>query len=140
MTITSGLWFSTASIITSCCNEGFGTCMRRARPTAGCGTSPSPPISLEVSTMMTRFVSAKIRAASRSIVVLPTPGFPRSKMLSPELIKSAIISIVPYTALPTRQVRPTISPRLLRIAEIRCSVRSRPARLSASKLPMRSVT
>ena len=56
MTITSGLWFSTASIITSCCREGWATCMRRARPTAGWGTSPSPPISLEVSTMTTRFL------------------------------------------------------------------------------------
>ena len=54
MTMTSGLWFSTASIITSCWSIGSRTCMRRARPTAGCGTSPSPPISLEVSTMITR--------------------------------------------------------------------------------------
>ena len=37
MTITSGMWFSTASIITACCSAGVGTCMRRARPTAGCG-------------------------------------------------------------------------------------------------------
>ena len=41
--------------ITLCCCEGSGTCMRRAPPMAGCGTSPSPPISLEVSTMTTRF-------------------------------------------------------------------------------------
>lgn len=34
------------------------TCMRRALPMAGCGTSPSPPISLEVSTMTTRLCSS----------------------------------------------------------------------------------
>ncbi len=50
--------------------------MRRARPTAGCGISPSPPISLEVSTITTRLLSASTRAASRSMVVLPTPGRP----------------------------------------------------------------
>lgn len=32
--------------------------MRRALPMAGCGTSPSPPISLEVSTMTTRLCSS----------------------------------------------------------------------------------
>ena len=37
--------------MTLCCWDGSGTCMRRAPPMAGCGTSPSPPISLEVSTM-----------------------------------------------------------------------------------------
>ena len=55
MMITSGMWFSTASIITSCWNSGVATCMRRARPMAGWGMSPSPPISLEVSTTTTRF-------------------------------------------------------------------------------------
>mmetsp|Transcript_10336 Transcript_10336/g.43999 ORF Transcript_10336/g.43999 Transcript_10336/m.43999 type:complete len:215 (+) Transcript_10336:866-1510(+) len=50
----SGVWFSTASIITRCCCEGSGTCMRRAPPMAGCGTSPSPPISLLVSMITTR--------------------------------------------------------------------------------------
>jgi hypothetical protein len=34
------------------------TCMRRAPPMAGCGTSPSPPISLEVSTITTRLCSS----------------------------------------------------------------------------------
>jgi hypothetical protein len=46
------MWFSTASTMTRCCCDGSGTCMRRAPPMAGCGTSPSPPISLEVSTCM----------------------------------------------------------------------------------------
>jgi hypothetical protein len=31
------MWFSTASIITSCCIEGVRTCIRRALPIAGCG-------------------------------------------------------------------------------------------------------
>jgi hypothetical protein len=48
------MWFSTASTMTRCCCDGSGTCMRRAPPMAGCGTSPSPPISLEVSTCVLR--------------------------------------------------------------------------------------
>ncbi len=55
MTITSGMWFSTASIITACWSSGYGTCIRRARPMPGCGMSPSPAISLLVSTTTTRF-------------------------------------------------------------------------------------
>lgn len=39
--------------MTLCCRDGSGTCMRRAPPMAGCATSPSPPISFEVSTMTT---------------------------------------------------------------------------------------
>ena len=35
--------------------------------------------------MTTRLVSARMRAASRSMVVLPTPGRPRSRMLLPRL-------------------------------------------------------
>ena len=88
ITITSGLWFSTASIITSCCKAGVETCMRLARPTAGWGTSPSPPISLEVSTITTRLFSARRRAASRSMVVLPIPGRPNNSKLLPLSIKS----------------------------------------------------
>lgn len=49
--ITSGMWFSTASIMTLCCNDGSGTCILRAFPIAECGISPSPPISLLVSTI-----------------------------------------------------------------------------------------
>ena len=48
-TITSGVWFCTASMSTWCCESGLGTCMRRAAPMPGCGMSPSPPISFEVS-------------------------------------------------------------------------------------------
>ncbi len=140
ITITSGLWFSTASIITSCWRSGWLTCMRRARPMAGCGTSPSPPISLEVSTITTRLLSASTRAASRSMVVLPTPGGPIISTLCPLSTRSWMMSIVPYTARPTRQVMPTISPRRLRMAEMRCSVRSMPARLSASKAPTPATT
>ena len=76
MTMTWGMWFSTASIITSCCSDGVRTCIRRALPIAGCGMSPSPAISFDVSTTTTRLPrsSASTRAASRSIVVLPMPG------------------------------------------------------------------
>ena len=78
MTMTWGMWFSTASIITSCCRLGVRTCIRRAFPIAGCGMSPSPAISFEVSTTTTRLPcsSASTRAASRSMVVLPMPGRP----------------------------------------------------------------
>ena len=51
-----------------------------------------------------------------------------------------MISIVPNTARPMRQVRPTIFPFRLRIAEMRCSVRSMPARLSSPNVPMWSTT
>ncbi len=47
--MTWGMWFSTASIITSCWRLGVRTCIRRALPIAGCGMSPSPAISFEVS-------------------------------------------------------------------------------------------
>ena len=136
------MWFSTASIITACCSVGVRTCMRRASPMPGCGMSPSPAISLEVSTMMTRLwsSSASTRATSRSMVVLPTPGRPRSRTLCPDSTMSRMMSIVPNTARPMRQVRPTTLPARLRMAEMRCSVRSMPARLSSPKAPMCSTT
>ena len=133
ITITSGMWFSTASIITWCCSSGFGTCIRRALPIPRCGMSPSPPISFEVSTITTRrpSSSAKTRAASRSIVVLPTPGAPSSSTLRPDSTRSRMAPAEPVTARPTRQVSPTIRPRRFRIAEMRCSVLGIPARLSS---------
>ncbi len=97
ITITSGMWFSTASIITACCMVGVVTCIRRACPMAGWGISPSPAISFEVSTMMTRLPksSARTRATSRSMVVLPTPGRPSSRTLLPDWIRSSITFMVP---------------------------------------------
>ncbi len=97
MTMTCGMWFSTASIITSCWSDGVRTCIRRALPMAGCGMSPSPAISFEVSTTTTRLrcSSASTRAASRSIVVLPMPGRPMIRIDFPVSTKSAMISIVP---------------------------------------------
>ena len=97
MTMTWGMWFSTASIMTSCCIEGVRTCIRRALPMAGWGMSPSPAISFEVSTTTTRLPksSAMTRAASRSIVVLPMPGRPMMRIDFPVSTKSAMISIVP---------------------------------------------
>ena len=139
MTTTSGMWFSTASIMIACCSAGEGTCMRRARPMPGCGMSPSPAISLEVSTTITRLPrsSASTRAASRNSVVLPTPGRPSRSVERPVSMTSRTMSTVPTTARPTRQVRPTIWPRRLRSAEMRCRVRSMPARLSGPKAPTR---
>ena len=142
MTMTWGMWFSTASIITSCWSDGVRTCIRRALPMAGCGMSPSPAISLEVSTTTTRLPrsSARTRAASRSIVVLPMPGRPMIRIDFPVSTKSVMISIVPYTARPMRQVSPTILPLRLRMALMRWSVRSMPARLSSPNEPMCSTT
>mmetsp|Transcript_8812 Transcript_8812/g.18858 ORF Transcript_8812/g.18858 Transcript_8812/m.18858 type:complete len:220 (-) Transcript_8812:3137-3796(-) len=134
---TSGMWFSTASIMTRCCLSAFGTCMRRAFPMAGCGTSPSPPISLDVSMMTTRFFSStdSTRATSRMTVVLPTPGLPS---ISTEWLlstRSRIMSMCPSTALPTRHVSPMMCPLRFRMALIRCSVPAMPARLSAPNTP-----
>src|SRR6476469_351057 len=142
MTMTWGMWFSTASIITSCCSDGVRTCIRRALPMAGWGMSPSPAISFEVSTTTTRLPcsSARTRAASRSIVVLPMPGRPMIRIDFPVSTKSLMISIVPYTARPIRHVSPTIFPFRFRIALIRCRVRSIPARLSSPNDPMCSTT
>ena len=52
--------------------------MRLARPMPECAMSPSPPISLEVSTMTTRLLcpTDSRRAISRITVVFPTPGRP----------------------------------------------------------------
>ena len=104
--------------------------------------SPSPAISLLVSTTTTRLPmsSASTRAASRSIVVLPIPGRPMIRIDFPVSTKSLMISIVPNTARPIRQVSPTILPLRLRIALIRWSVRSMPARLSSPNVPMCSTT
>mmetsp|Transcript_45619 Transcript_45619/g.87249 ORF Transcript_45619/g.87249 Transcript_45619/m.87249 type:complete len:305 (+) Transcript_45619:729-1643(+) len=136
--ITSGMWFSTASIITRCCSDGSATCMRRAPPIAGWGTSPSPPISLEVSTMTTRLFSSSesTRASSRITVVLPTPGRPRKRMESLPSNKSRIISTCPVTERPTRHVRPTMFPRRLRMQLMRCKVPGIPALLSPPNSPM----
>ena len=104
--------------------------------------SPSPAISLLVSTITTRFATSSLRtrALSRRSVVLPTPGRPRSRTLCPASMTSRTMSTVPNTARPTRSVRPMTSPARLRIAEIRCSVRSIPARLSFPNVPTRLVT
>ena len=51
-----------------------------------------------------------------------------------------MMRIVPNTARPTRQVRPTMRPLRLRMQEMRCSVRSMPARLSLVNSPMRATT
>mmetsp|Transcript_8349 Transcript_8349/g.22291 ORF Transcript_8349/g.22291 Transcript_8349/m.22291 type:complete len:259 (+) Transcript_8349:1625-2401(+) len=137
ITTTSGMWFSTASIITRCCSSGSGTCMRRARPMPTCGMSPSPPISLLVSTMMTRLCKSSDRARLTSLiaVVLPTPGLPKKRMLAPERTMSATMRALPLMARPARQVSPMMRPARLRMQLIRCRVRSMPARLSPPKVP-----
>ena len=95
--------------------------------------------------------SASRRAISRMAVVLPTPGLPSSSTDAGRLkeeeeeeedgdgerpeTRSAAASAEPRTARPTRHVRPTTLPSLLRSAETRCSVRSTPALLSSPNSP-----
>mmetsp|Transcript_6502 Transcript_6502/g.26346 ORF Transcript_6502/g.26346 Transcript_6502/m.26346 type:complete len:344 (-) Transcript_6502:11-1042(-) len=141
-TITSGVWFCTASMSTWCCESGLGTCMRRAAPMPGCGMSPSPPISFEVSTITTRRAmppdsreTESTRAISRIAVVFPTPGLPRSKTLRPLRNRSKTKSALPSMALPTRAVSPTTLPARLRMTETRCNVSLTPARLSPPTSP-----
>ena len=45
--------------------------------------------------MTTRRLSASTRAASRSMVVLPTPGGPSSNTLWPDSTRSWMMSMVP---------------------------------------------
>lgn len=137
MTTTSGMWFSTASIITRCCSSVFGTCILLARPIAGCGTAPSPAISFEVSTMTTLLdaSSASTLATSRRMVVFPTPGLPSMSTLLLLSMRFWMSFTLPNTALPTLQVSPTGSPSRSRITENRCRVRSMPALLSSPNLP-----
>lgn len=68
-------------------------------------------------------------------VVLPTPGGPITKMEPPPSIKSRMISALPETARPTRQVRPMICILRFRIALIRCKELLIPDRLSSEKSP-----
>jgi hypothetical protein len=56
-------------------------------------------------------------------------------MEEPLQMRSRTSSALPVIARPTRQVRPTTLPERLRIALMRCSVASMPARLSPPKSP-----
>ena len=72
---------------------------------------------------------------------VPTPSAQHAVMIEAvENHMPEVIVIVPNTARPTRQVMPTMRPSRLRIAEMRCSVRSMPARLSSPNAPIRSIT
>ncbi len=62
------------------------------------------------------------------------------RMDFPVSTKSLMMSMVPNTARPMRQVNPTILPVRLRMALIRWRVRSMPARLSSPNSPMCSTT
>ena len=111
--------------------------MRRALPIEGCGKSPSPAISFDVSIIMTRFFIESTRAISRIAVVLPTPGRPKSKIDFCCSKRSRIILTVPNTARPIRHVKPITLPRRLRKELILWRVFSIPARLSPLNLPNR---
>jgi len=82
--------------------------------------------------------SASTRAASRSRVVLPTPGRPAAgRCAGLDDIADDVDGSVDRPSDAAGQT--TISPTRLRKAEIRCNVRSMPARLSRVKVPMRAV-
>lgn len=53
----------------------------------------------------------------------------------PEAMRSAAMMALPGMALPARQVSPMMRPSRLRMQEMRCSVRSIPARLSSPNAP-----
>ncbi len=53
----------------------------------------------------------------------------------PEAMRSAAMLALPGMDLPARQVSPMMRPSRLRMQEIRCSVRSIPARLSSPNAP-----
>mmetsp|Transcript_5863 Transcript_5863/g.26378 ORF Transcript_5863/g.26378 Transcript_5863/m.26378 type:complete len:232 (-) Transcript_5863:432-1127(-) len=132
-----GVWFCTASINTSCCLSGTGTCMRRELPMPGWGMSPSPPISLLVSTTTTLRPNSpeRMRDISRIAVVFPTPGLPRSNTDTPLKRRSRTKSALPSMARPTRAVSPTTPPLRLRMTDMRCRVLLMPARLSPPTSP-----
>ena len=113
------------------------TCIRRAEAIPGCGTSPSPAISLEVSITTTLLwaASASILEMSLMAVVFPTPGRPSNSIDLPDSTTSAAMFALPAIALPTRQVKPTICPSLLRMQLIRCRHLLIPARLSPPNSP-----
>ena len=60
---------------------------------------------------------------------------PTNKMLSPNWSRSWTMLMWPRMGLPTRQVKPTTSPFLLLIADIRCKVPSMPALFSSPNSP-----
>lgn len=57
------------------------------------------------------------------------------RMERPEAMRSAAMLALPGTARPARQVSPMMRPSRLRMQEMRCSVRSMPARLSSPNAP-----
>mmetsp|Transcript_31540 Transcript_31540/g.79412 ORF Transcript_31540/g.79412 Transcript_31540/m.79412 type:complete len:278 (-) Transcript_31540:165-998(-) len=144
-----GLWFSTASLILSCCRlmacPSFlkdSTGSQRALPMAGCGIVPSPPISHVLSTTTTMFFLSSERrlANSRRHVVFPLLGLPIRSSDSPLSNRSGTsASTTPSTVLPTRAVTPmtggTPSAASLceRMTERRCSVPSMPMRRVARR-------
>mmetsp|Transcript_28776 Transcript_28776/g.96987 ORF Transcript_28776/g.96987 Transcript_28776/m.96987 type:complete len:275 (+) Transcript_28776:152-976(+) len=130
-TMTEGVWFCTHSTMTDACSASEGTCIRRARPRQACGTSAGPPSSHDVSTTRTFCLRASSQAASRITVDLPQPGSPTKRMLlSDECRRSATMAATPAMCRPKRSVAPTTSFWRLRMAETRCSVPTRPPRLS----------
>ena len=99
-----------------------GTCIRRARPMAGWGISPSPAISLGIYNHHPLGTRPPTPGLFPQHGGLADPGLPSSRMLLPVSMTSRMMSMVPKTARPTRQVRPMISPCLLRMADIRCGI------------------
>ena len=82
--------------------------------------------------------SASTRATSRSIVVLPTPGRPSSRMLLARLDEVADdVDRAEDGPADAAGQADDLARRGCGSREMRCSVRSMPARLSSPKAPMR---
>ena len=95
--------------------------------------SPSPAISFDVSTMMTRLFSSveSTRALSRKQRRLADSGTAEQQQALSGFddVAQNVDGAVDGAADAARQTRQSLS-RRLRMAEMRCSVRSMPARLS----------
>ena len=99
-------WLRIASFRTGTRFSGAPTLSWRTRVNCGCGSSPSPRISLLVSTTFTANPSTSplIRMASRRKVVLPLAGFPQMPMPLALRITSRNGSAGPRSSRPNRRV------------------------------------
>ena len=108
----------------------------------GCGMSPSPAISFEVSTMidaLAQLVGEHARDLAQHGRLADT-GAAEQQDAAAGLDEVANDLDRPVDRAADAQVRPTTLPARLRIAEMRWSVRSMPARLSPPNWPMREIT
>ncbi len=122
-------------------------CARRSREPAACRLflAKAPPAHAGLKGKgRQKASSAPLLAAGRASSLPPPPAGPRaawggartsSSSERPAATRSAASAALPQTARPARQVRPMTRPSRLRRQEMRCSVRSMPARLSPPNAP-----